>query len=313
MPSPPPSAISGASGPSTTPRPIVASAASITPGSSIGCVDAGRSGPPAGTWPPLPGSRTIANAVDEPGEREDRQRPPDRRAVVVAELAREVVEDALPGSGGCSSRKPHDGERDDDADDRRDGEQREQHRRPRAEARGSGGVSHRPSRAVPHLTSSTESSASAARLDELADHRRAAGPRHRVLERTRPDVLDEDDGHRLARPELRAQVVHRRRVRAGERAPVARRRSPGRDGSRSAGRRSARRRRRARPPPPARRSRRRCERTARRGSRSAPPLSIRSQRADQPALELGVRAEAVDQQLCGGAAGARGGRPDRPR
>ena len=35
-PNPPPKAISGASGPSTTPNPIVATAASMTPGSSTG-------------------------------------------------------------------------------------------------------------------------------------------------------------------------------------------------------------------------------------------------------------------------------------
>ena len=67
IPRPIPSAISGASGPRTRPSPRVAVAASSTPGRSIGLV-----GPPpvlspsAGTWPPCPGSRWIANAVTRP-------------------------------------------------------------------------------------------------------------------------------------------------------------------------------------------------------------------------------------------------------
>jgi hypothetical protein len=55
----------GASGPSTTPRPIEARAASITPGSSTGWVKPVAS-PAAGTWPPRPGRRTIASAVITP-------------------------------------------------------------------------------------------------------------------------------------------------------------------------------------------------------------------------------------------------------
>jgi len=67
MPSPMPSAISGDSGPRTSPRPRVATAARTMPGRSIGRVG----GPPvlrpsAGTWPPCPGSRRIANAVRSP-------------------------------------------------------------------------------------------------------------------------------------------------------------------------------------------------------------------------------------------------------
>ena len=65
MPSPEPSAMSGASGPSTTPRPMVASAASTTPGSSTGCVTPVFS-PSEGLWPPMPGRRTIASAVTTP-------------------------------------------------------------------------------------------------------------------------------------------------------------------------------------------------------------------------------------------------------
>ncbi len=51
---PPPNAMSGASGPSTSPRPIVANAASTTPGSMLGSVvPIWR--PFAGMWPPPPG------------------------------------------------------------------------------------------------------------------------------------------------------------------------------------------------------------------------------------------------------------------
>ncbi len=65
--SPPPSAISGASGPITSPMPIDARPARTTPGTTFGCV-----GPPpifspsAAMCPPLPGRRTIANAVISP-------------------------------------------------------------------------------------------------------------------------------------------------------------------------------------------------------------------------------------------------------
>ena len=64
-PSPPPSAIRGASGPTTAPRPIPAIAASRTPGRSIGSVgDAFK--PSAGMCPPRPGRRAIANATIRP-------------------------------------------------------------------------------------------------------------------------------------------------------------------------------------------------------------------------------------------------------
>ena len=62
-----PIAISGASGPSTSPSPNVAKAARTTPGSSIGRVGEPEAAiPSAGTWPPPPGSRVIANAVSTP-------------------------------------------------------------------------------------------------------------------------------------------------------------------------------------------------------------------------------------------------------
>ena len=66
-PRPEPRAISGASGPSTIPSPIVASAARRTPGRVTG-----RAGPPAverpfaGMCPPSPGRRSIANAMIRP-------------------------------------------------------------------------------------------------------------------------------------------------------------------------------------------------------------------------------------------------------
>ena len=66
-PSPPPRAISGASGPRTTPRLRVAKAASTMPGSSMGLA-----GPPpalnpsAGEWPPVPGRYRRVRATSTP-------------------------------------------------------------------------------------------------------------------------------------------------------------------------------------------------------------------------------------------------------
>ena len=64
-PRPPPSAIRGASGPTTAPSPIPAIAASMTPGRSIGWVGAALS-PFAGMCPPRPGRRAIAKATTTP-------------------------------------------------------------------------------------------------------------------------------------------------------------------------------------------------------------------------------------------------------
>ncbi len=64
-PSPPPIAISGASGPITAPRPIEARAARVTPGRASGPSRSVLS-PFAGVWPPLPGRRTIAKAAISP-------------------------------------------------------------------------------------------------------------------------------------------------------------------------------------------------------------------------------------------------------
>ena len=60
IPSPPPRASKGASGPSTTPNPIPAMAASMTPGSMPGSIGGPDTSPPAGRWPPWPGSLTMA-------------------------------------------------------------------------------------------------------------------------------------------------------------------------------------------------------------------------------------------------------------
>ena len=65
--SPPPRAIRGASGPSTAPRPRVASAAKKMPGSSIGFAGpAPALKPSAGEWPPLPGRYRRASATSTP-------------------------------------------------------------------------------------------------------------------------------------------------------------------------------------------------------------------------------------------------------
>ena len=63
--SPAPIAMSGASGPSTRPRPRVANAARAMPGTMFGSLPPIWS-PLAGTCPPLPGRRTIANATGSP-------------------------------------------------------------------------------------------------------------------------------------------------------------------------------------------------------------------------------------------------------
>ena len=63
--SPAPSVMRGASGPRTSPKPMLAQPASTTPGTMLGWV------PPicrpwAGTCPPAPGRRSIANATGKP-------------------------------------------------------------------------------------------------------------------------------------------------------------------------------------------------------------------------------------------------------
>ncbi len=64
--SPPPSAMSGASGPSTAPKPSVASAASATPASSLGGKTPLALKPSAGECPPVPGKYVIERATRMP-------------------------------------------------------------------------------------------------------------------------------------------------------------------------------------------------------------------------------------------------------
>ena len=75
---------------------------------------------------------------------------------------------------------------------------------------------HQPS--VPRALNGAESSESRVAETNSLVGSRAAGPRHRVLERTCPYVLEEDDGHRFARRELRAEVAQRRARVAAQRA-----------------------------------------------------------------------------------------------
>ena len=63
---PAPSAISGASGPNTSPKPIVAKPARMTPGRTLGLDGPPADRPFAGMCPPSPGSREIANATITP-------------------------------------------------------------------------------------------------------------------------------------------------------------------------------------------------------------------------------------------------------
>ena len=65
-PSPLPIAISGASGPSTTPRLSVASAAAAMPKSSIGGMGPDDLKPSEGSWPPVPGRYWMAAATSTP-------------------------------------------------------------------------------------------------------------------------------------------------------------------------------------------------------------------------------------------------------
>ena len=69
-PRPAPIAISGASGPSTAPKHRVASAASVTPGSSRAVGAAAPAWKPsAGEWPPRPGRYRIVRATRTPHTR----------------------------------------------------------------------------------------------------------------------------------------------------------------------------------------------------------------------------------------------------
>ena len=68
--SPPPIAIRGASGPSTSPKARVAAPARMMPGRTFGPEGPLAERPLAGIWPPPPGSRVIASATsNEPTAR----------------------------------------------------------------------------------------------------------------------------------------------------------------------------------------------------------------------------------------------------
>ena len=66
---PPPSAISGASGPSTAPQPSVISAAIAMPGRSLAGARPPTVRPSAGLWPPVPGRYLIVAATPRPPRR----------------------------------------------------------------------------------------------------------------------------------------------------------------------------------------------------------------------------------------------------
>ncbi len=91
-PSPAPRAISGASGPMTTPNARLARAAKKTPGSSIGVGAPPALNPSAGLWPPIPGRYWIVERDQHPGERQQRDGPPGR-LLAQTEGVREVGED----------------------------------------------------------------------------------------------------------------------------------------------------------------------------------------------------------------------------
>ena len=141
--SPPPSAMRGASGPITAPRPIEARAARMTPGRSIGRVRPALR-PSAGTWPPFPGSRTMAKAVISPAMARtgrDHQTGVLSKPSVPGQI---VVHADLDPVDGLQEPPGHEG--DHHAHDRRDHE--EDHEPPAAKDRGRvkgrrcGGVAH---------------------------------------------------------------------------------------------------------------------------------------------------------------------------
>ena len=83
--------MSGASGPSTTPKTSVPREASTTPGSSAGGSGPVVLKPSAGEWPPVPGRNSIAAATTTPASAEDRQQPPVGHGIE-PEAVRDVVE-----------------------------------------------------------------------------------------------------------------------------------------------------------------------------------------------------------------------------
>ena len=119
---PVPIPISGASGPSTNPSPTDASAASTTPGSSIGCV-----GPPPAVTPfrglMAPGTRQTDDREgnDHTRHREHGQWPPHRN-LGESEIARELLVHPLLGVMNQLKEPPR-SHRHDHADDRREYQQ----------------------------------------------------------------------------------------------------------------------------------------------------------------------------------------------
>ncbi len=91
VPNPRPTAISGPSGPSTSPRPSVAKAARSTPGRSIGRVGgAARLEPLRGDMTSMPWQPPNRERGQQPRQRDPGKRPPDRDGVI-AELPRQVL------------------------------------------------------------------------------------------------------------------------------------------------------------------------------------------------------------------------------
>jgi hypothetical protein len=81
-----------------------------------------------------------------------------------------------------------------------------------------GGAEQRAARDSARQVDSAESSASAVASTKFARHRCGARPRHGILERIRPDGLDEDDGRGLTSVELCGEAAHRRAAVAAESA-----------------------------------------------------------------------------------------------
>ena len=103
---PMPRAMSGASGPRTTPRLRPASAASMTPGSSIGWVTPPPPRPFQGTCPPWPGRRTMARATNTPARASHGS---GHQVGTVSKPSSPGRSSKTPTCTPCtSSRKPHD-------------------------------------------------------------------------------------------------------------------------------------------------------------------------------------------------------------
>ena len=116
---PPPRAMSGASGPMTAPSPSETTAARKTPGSSMGVgAPSPALNPSAGECPPRPGRYRMIGADEEPGHDERDDRPPRRRAVE-PEAVGQVGEDPRLEVGD-EHQEPVGAGGDGDAEDRRE-------------------------------------------------------------------------------------------------------------------------------------------------------------------------------------------------